>query len=123
MPKPLNNPNEMSYEVFIDNYRRGKVSAGIDRLPAQWVIRLLPMHYGIPLILGSWLWILSIPVAICASIFYDWWSGILLFIVTSAIRAFAKEWNAQLILDYAIHNKDFFDILVENRLLVFRLNE
>ena len=34
-----------------------------------------------------------------------------------------KEWTAQIVLDYAIRNKDFFDLLVENKLLTFRLNE
>jgi len=64
---------------------------------------------------------LSIPGFIAVSVFYKWWVGVLLlFVVTPVISTSVKKSAAEFVLEHATDNKDFFDLLVSNNLLVFR---
>jgi hypothetical protein len=111
----------MTYEEFIQRRKAGTVSAGIDNSTALKLIDHLPKRYQAAHIFWSWVWILSVPIFICVSIFWKWWAGLLLLIfVTPMIFRATKQSAAQFVLEHAQENKEFFDKLVENNLLVFQ---
>ena len=113
----------MNYEEFVKKNSQNKVSAGIDNTVALILIKQLPKRYRAAHLFWSWIWILSIPAFICVAIFYKWWVGLLLLaIITPMISRSTKESAVQFVLSHAIENKDFFNLLIERDLLIFREN-
>lgn len=111
----------MTYQEFIQRRKAGTISAGVANSTAMRMIDQLPKRYRAAHIFWSWVWMLSIPGFICVSIFWKWWAGLLLlFSVTPMIYRAIKHSAAQFVLQYAQENKEFFDRLVENNLLVFK---
>ena len=113
----------MTYEEFVKKNGQKKVSAGIDNSVALILSKQLPKRYRVVLLFLSWVWILSIPAFICVAIFYKWWVGILLLaIVTTMLFRSTKKSAALFVLSHAIENKEFFNLLAEKDLLIFREN-
>lgn len=111
----------MTHEEFIQKRKAGTIAAGIDRSTALKLIDYLPKRYQYAHIFWSWIWGLSIPAFICVSIFYKWWLGLLLlFIVTPLIFHSIKKASADFVFEYAEENKEFFDMLVKNNILIFK---
>lgn len=114
---------EMTYEEFIQGRRAGTIRVGIDESSALRLIDHLPKRYQAAHMFWSWVWMLSIPGFICLSIFWRWWAGLLLlFLVTPMIFRATNKSAAQFVLEHAQANKEFFDKLVANKLLVFKDN-
>jgi hypothetical protein len=110
----------MTHEEFVQRRLDGTISAGISNSNALRLIEYLPKRYQVAHTFWSWVWMLSIPGFICVSIFYKWWVGVLLLIfVTPLIASSTKKSAAQFVLEHAQDNKDFFNQLVKNNLLVF----
>ena len=115
---------KMTYEEFIDNHHQGKVDIGVDNTSALILVKALPMRYYAAHLFWSWVCFLSIPTFICIAIFFEVIAGILLlFIVTPLIWLSTRKSAAQFILNHAIDNKDFFNILVKGDLLTFRFHD
>jgi len=113
----------MTYEEFIQERQAGTISAGVDNSTALRLINQLPKRYQAAHAFWSWVWMLSIPGFICVSIFWKWWAGlILLMFVTPTIFSATKKSAAQFVLEHAQDNKEFFNQLAENNLLVFNQN-
>ena len=113
----------MTYEEFVQGRQAGTISAGIDTPNALRLIDHLPRRYQAAHTFWSWVWMLSIPGFICVAIFWKWWVGlVLLFLVTPMIFSATKKSAVQFVLEHAEENAEFFDMLVENNLLVFRDN-
>ena len=113
----------MTYEEFVEKNSQNKVSAGIDNTVALILIKQLSKRYRAAHLFWSWIWVLSIPAFICVAIFYKWWVGLLLLaIITPMISRSTKESAAQFVLSHAIENKNFFNLLLERDLLIFREN-
>lgn len=111
----------MTHEEFIRRRREGTISAGIDTSSALRLIDYLPKRYQAAHMFWSWVWILSVPAFICVAIFWKWWVGLLLlFLVTPTIFSATKKSAAKFVLGHAEESRQFFDMLVENNLLVFR---
>jgi len=111
----------MTYEEYKLSIQNGEIRVGIDRSDALNVIGYLPMRYQVAHIFWSWVWILSIPGFICVSIFYKWWIGlILLFVVTPLISGATKDSAAQFVLEYAKESQEFYYMLLNKKVLIFR---
>ena len=111
----------MTHQEFLRLRAAGKISAGIDNSSALRLVKSLPKRYQAAHTFWSWVWMLSIPGFIAVSVFYKWWVGVLLlFVVTPVISTSVKKSAAEFVLEHATDNKDFFDLLVSNNLLVFR---
>jgi hypothetical protein len=114
----------MTHEGFILRRQAGTITAGIDNATALQLIDHLPRRYRAALTFWSWVWMLSVPAFVCVSIFGKWWAGLLLlFLVTPMIFRATKKSASQFVLQHAEDNKEFFDKLVENNLLVFKVEE
>lgn len=111
----------MTFQEFKLLRSEGKVAAGIDNSIALRLIDYLPRRYQHAHAFWSWIWILSIPAALALSIFYRWWSGLLvLFFITPAIFSSTKKSAAQFVLEHAENDPAFFDRLVEQNILTFK---
>jgi len=111
----------MTYEEFIQRRQAGTISAGINNSAALGLIDYPPKRYQAAHAFWSWVWMLSIPGFICVSIFWKWWAGLLLlFFVTPAISSAIKKSAGQFVLEHAQDNREFFEELVRNNLLVFK---
>lgn len=111
----------MTHEEFVLRWRAGTLSADMDASTALRLIDHLPKPYRAAHTFWSWVWMLSIPGFICVSVFWKWWAGLLLLVfVTPMISSAIKKSARQFVLEYAEENKEFFNKLVENSLLVFR---
>ena len=99
----------------------GKVLAGVSNSDALRLVGYLPKRYQYAHLFWSWVWMLSIPGFISVSIFYKGWIGLLLlFIVTPMIYRAAKKSAAQLVLEHAENDAQFFSFLVEKNLLIIK---
>ena len=112
----------MTHEEFILHRQAGTVRAGIDPSKALRLVEHLPKRYRVAHLFWAWMWILTIPGFICVAIFWKWWAGLLLLLlVTPIIFKAIKASAAQFVLKHAEENKQFFDLLMENDLLFFKL--
>jgi len=67
------------------------------------------------------MWMLSIPAAIALMVFAKWWIGLLvLLFVTPAIFRATKKSAAKFVLEHAEESEEFFNLLVEQSMLVFK---
>ena len=111
----------MTYEEFINLRSQNKISAGIDNSTALRLIDYLPKRHRAAHHFWSWVWMLSIPAFIGVAIVWKWWVGLLLLVfVTPMIFSTVKKSAAQIVLEHASENSDFFNMLAEKNLLVFR---
>lgn len=108
----------MTHEDFLSRRRRGTIAAGIDNSIAMRLIDRLPTRYQAAHHFWSWVWMLSIPGFIAVAILVKWWVGVLLLVfVTPMIFSSVKRSAAQFV---AAEDREFYDLLVSNNLLVFR---
>ena len=70
--------------------------------------------------LGSWVWGLSIPAFIIAAFFTKGISLLGLLFATPLISRSVKKSAAQFVLEHAEENEEFFNMLVEKNLLIFK---
>jgi len=111
----------LKYEEFKINRANGTIIAGIDNSIAMRLIDRLPKKYQYAHLFWSWVWMLSIFGFIAVSIFYKWWLGILLLLfITPTLFSSAKKAAAKFVLQHAEDDREFFDFLVSNELLIFR---
>ena len=111
----------MNHEEFVKKHAQNEISAGIDESIALMLINQLPNRYRAAHLFWSWIWILSIPASICIAIFYKWWVGLLLLLVgTPMIFRSTKESAAQFVLAHAIQSEEFFNFLVDRKVLLLR---
>jgi len=53
----------------------------------------------------SWVWILTIPIALAIMFLYKWWAGLLvLLFVTPAVSSATKKSAMQFMIDHALEN-------------------
>lgn len=89
--------------------------------------RIIVIEQGLPdACFHDWpdqgVWILSIPGFICVAIFLKWWAGLLLLVfATPMIFSANKLSAAQFVLEHAQENREFFDALVQEGILTFKV--
>lgn len=111
----------MKYSEYIDLRSKNKIVAGIGKSQAEKLMYSLPTKYKYPQAFWSFICLASIPIFICVSIFLSWWLGLLLlFFVTPLIFKATSQSAVDFVLEHAEENEQFFNFLVENKLLVFK---
>ncbi len=111
----------MTYTDYKTLRFEGRILAGLENSTALRLIEHLPKRYQYAHLFWSWVWMLSIPAFICVSIFYKWWVGLLLLVtVTPIISRATKKSAAEFVLEHAENNEEFFNLLVEKNLLIFK---
>ena len=111
----------MTYAEYKRQRAEGKILAGVSNSDALRLIDYLPKRYRYAHLFWSWVWMLSIPAFIAVSIFYRWWVGLLLlFIVTPLLSRSTKKSAAEFVLEHAENDEQFFSLLIEKNLLIFR---
>lgn len=111
--------------MTFNEYKRlrseGKILAGVSNSDALRLIEYLPKRYQYAHLFWAWVWMLSIPGFIAVSIFQSWWIGLLLlFMVTPIIFRATKKSAAEFVLEHAESNAEFFSLLVDKNLLIFK---
>lgn len=110
----------MTHQEFVLLRRAGQIQAGIDNATAMGLIGHLPTRYRAATHFWSWVWILSIPVFIIGAFFTMGISLLGLVFFTPTISRSVKESAAKFVLEHAEENEVFFNMLVENDLLIFK---
>ena len=111
----------MTHEDFLTRRNAGTIAAGIDNSVAVGLIDRLPRRYQAAHHPWSWFWMLSIPGFIAVAIMVKWWVGLLLLVfVTPMISSSVKRSAAQFVLEHATEDREFFELLVSNNLLIFQ---
>lgn len=113
----------MEHADFVRAWNEGKLLVDVDRSKALQIAnsKLLPKRNQIAHILWSWLWIITIPIAITVGVLYKWWVGlIILAFVTPTISSATKKTAMQFMIDHAIENPEFFMFAVTEGVIRIR---
>lgn len=113
----------MKHSEFVQAWREGKLEVDIDRSKALQVAnsKILPKRYQVAHIFWSWVWILSIPVAISVMFVYKWWVGLLiLIVVTPLISKSTKKSAMQFMIDYSLESAEFYQFALSKGVIIVR---
>lgn len=112
----------MEHADFVRAWNEGKLSIDVHRSKALQIAnsKLLPKRYRVAHIFWSWVWILTIPVAIALWLHYKWWVGLLILAITPVISRATKKSAAQFIIDYALENPEFFHFAATDGVIKIR---
>ena len=112
----------MTYEEFIWRRKEKTIDVDIESSVAIKLLHYLPKRYKSAYKFGFWIIGVLILGCIYISIFWSWWVGLLLTLILTPILINTNNKTAsQFILKYADGNKDFFDVLMKNNLLLIEI--
>lgn len=110
----------MNFQEYKEMRANGLVCAGIEDSVALRLGSYLPKQCQLAVAFWNIFAVLVVLVAILIAVFIKWWVGILiLFFVPTIIRANKKS-AIGFVLDYVEEDEDFFNMLNQKGLLVFR---
>lgn len=110
----------MEYSEFVELWKKGKLLVDVDKSKALRIAnsKILPANYRVAHIFWSWVWILSIPVAVGVMFLYKWWVGLpILILITPMISKSTKKTAMQFMIDYALENSEFYKFAVTNQVI------
>ena len=101
----------MTHDEFVAKYRSGQCSAMVHKSFAMGMMgsRRLAKRYRYAHLLWSWVWLLSIPLAVVVGILTKWWIGVIVFGVGMLLPRAIKRSAEGFVLDGALENAQFFD--------------
>jgi hypothetical protein len=103
----------MTHPEFVAAFRARQISVrGNESLALQIMNgNLMPMHYRASHAFWTWVWFLMFPAAIALGIWFRWWAGVLCFLATGPVKAGFKKSACEFILEHAIENEGFYNIV------------
>jgi hypothetical protein len=112
----------VTYEEVVAAHKAGKVSIMVNRSAAVRSMDgpIMPKRYRIAHHFWAWIAILLIPTAILLGIFVQWWVGVITFIVALIMFPSIQKAAADNVAEYALENKEFFELAVQHGLIVVR---
>ncbi len=113
----------MDHAEFVEKWNAGKLALHVDKSLAVRAadMGLLSRGYRAAQILYTWFWIIGILAAIPLIIWYIWWVGVVVLLVSLALPAAIKRTAAEGMRDKLIEDKAFYDFAEEHGL--FRVTE
>lgn len=106
----------MEHPEFVRAWKAGQLLVDVDRSKALSVAgsKLLPGRYRAAHLFWSWVWLLTVPVAIAVMFFYTWWAGLLILLfVTPALARGTKRSAMQFMIDHALESPEFYRFAVD----------
>ena len=108
----------MVHKEFVQKYKSRQISVSIDQSKSFELVNagLLGKPYYISQIFYSWIWVLGIIGGILLLIFYKWWVGLLIMIISIGLPGAIRKTAAQGIRDKLLEDPEFYEIAKENSL-------
>ena len=113
----------MDHSEFVEKWNSRKILLHIDKSLAFRAVEagVLPGGYRAAQRFNSWLWILGLIASVPLMIWYIWWVGLIVLLISLALPGALKATAAQGVRDQLIENKQFYKFAQENNL--FRITE
>ncbi len=113
----------MDHGEFLEKWNAGKLALHVDKSLALRAtdVGLLPPGYRAAQNLYGWIWILGLLAAIPLMIWYIWWVGLIVFLVSLALPDAIKTTASQGVRDKLIEDEAFYNFAKEHGL--FRVTE
>jgi hypothetical protein len=110
----------MTHSEFVKAWKSRQIEVMVDKQLAMRVMESadMPGRYRAAHLLWSWIWLLSIPVAIVLWIFVRWWVGIIMLAVGLLLPRAIKKSTQQFAIDRAIEDEEFYDKAISSKLLI-----
>lgn len=116
----------MSHKEFIENLNKN-ISVEMEYLEAHRLFKLITHAKFIPKWHYTWhvycclFVVLQIAVSIYFLIFYKWWAGLLLLLLSFLLWNLSRKYPTNTIIKYAIKNEEFYNF-IEPKLILKKTN-
>lgn len=109
----------MNHEEFVEKYNKGLLKVHVNESDALKIAnsKVLPKRFQAAHIFWCWIWLLTIPAGICLIIWVNLWAGIGVLILGPIIKKAVKRSASEFVLEYALDNEEFYNIIVKSKTL------
>ena len=113
----------MDHAKFVEKWKSGKLALHVDKSLALRAADagLLPPGYRAAQTFYGWVWILGLLVAVPLIIWYIWWVGLIVLLVSLALPNAIKSTASQGIRDKIVEDEEFY--IFARKLELFRITE
>jgi hypothetical protein len=113
---------DMTHSEFVEAYKAGQVAVRVNRNLAVKVMNSpsihMPKRFKVAHDFWTWIFLLSIPVAIAVGILVTWWVGLIIFIICLPLSRAIQNSATKFVLEHALENSEFFEKAVDMGLLI-----
>lgn len=113
----------MDHAEFVEKWESGKLALHVDKSLAFQAADagLLPPGYRAAQTFYGWVWILGLLAAVALMIWYIWWVGLIVLLVSLALPNAIKTTASQGIRDKLVEDEEFYNFARE--LELFQITE
>lgn len=110
----------MTHIEFVEAWKSRQIAVMVDKQLAMQVMEStdMPGRFRAAHLFWSWIWLLSIPVAIVLGIFAQWWVGLIVLVLGFLLPRAIKHSAMEFVIEHAIEDEEFYDEAINSKLLV-----
>jgi hypothetical protein len=116
------NSKDMTHSEFVEAYKVGQIAVRVNRNLAVKVMNSpyihMPKRFKVAHDFWTWIFLLSIPVAIAVGILVTWWVGLIIFIICLPLSRTIQNSATKFVLEHALKNSEFFEKAIDMGLLI-----
>jgi len=115
----------MNHSKFVEKYHSGEIKVNINKFDAKQLLinDQMPKKYVNADVFWSWVWILALVGGLILFFIYSKLLGAIIFIIGLILPGRQKESAMQFVLEYALENEEFFEMVKSEHILLTQDNE
>lgn len=110
----------MTHSEFVEAWESRQIELMVDKQLALQVMQStdMPRRFRAAHLFWSWIWLLSIPLAIVLGIFVQWWVGLIILVIGFLLPRAIKHSAMEFVIEHAIEDEEFYNKAINWKLLV-----